>query len=167
MIYFKYFFLLLFHSFFFFSFCTKCILLLWMHTKYIYTKKNIERPVYIEPERPKCVPNPCGPYSQCREIGTTAVCSCLPDYIGRAPNCRPECTSNQECPANLACINERCKDPCPGSCGNSAYCSVVMHSPVCSCDNGFTGDPFSGCYPVPSKIYILDNKLCMCNCLLV
>lgn len=112
---------------------------------------TVERPVYDEPERPKCIPNPCGPYSQCREIGSTAVCSCLPNYIGRAPNCRPECTQNSECPANRACINERCKDPCPGSCGISAYCSVVNHSPVCACDNGFTGDPFSGCYPVPSK----------------
>lgn len=114
--------------------------------------KNVERPLYDEPERPKCVPNPCGPFSQCREVGLAAVCSCLPNYIGRAPNCRPECSQNSECPANRACINERCKDPCPGSCGFSAYCSVVNHNPVCDCDIGYTGDPFSGCYPVPSKI---------------
>lgn len=99
-----------------------------------------------------CIPSPCGPNSQCREIGSTAVCSCLPNYIGRAPNCRPECTINSECPANHACINERCKDPCPGSCGLSAYCNVINHSPVCTCANGYQGDPFSGCYPIPSKI---------------
>lgn len=118
------------------------------------------RPVYDVQERPKCIPNPCGPYSQCREIGSTAVCSCLPNYIGRAPNCRPECTQNSECSANRACINERCKDPCPGSCGISAYCSVVNHNPVCACDNGYTGDPFSGCYPIPSKNLVL---VCMLN----
>lgn len=99
-----------------------------------------------------CIPSPCGPYSVCRAIGDTPACSCLPNYVGRAPNCRPECTISAECPANLACLNERCKDPCPGSCGLSASCHVVNHSPACSCLNGYTGDPFSGCHPVPSKI---------------
>lgn len=105
-----------------------------------------------EPEAPKandnpCVPSPCGPNSQCRVIGETGVCSCLPNYIGRAPNCRPECTQNSECAGNLACINERCKDPCPGSCGFNAFCNVVNHSPVCTCESGYSGDPFAGCNP--------------------
>lgn len=102
------------------------------------------------PENP-CTPSPCGPNSLCRAIGDTPACSCLPNYVGRAPNCRPECTISAECPANLACINERCRDPCPGSCGFSAHCHVVNHSPVCNCASGYTGDPFSGCHPVPSK----------------
>jgi len=105
-----------------------------------------------EPEQPKsnenpCVPSPCGRNSQCRVVGETGVCSCLPNFVGRAPNCRPECTINTECPANLACINERCQDPCPGSCGFNAFCSVVNHSPICTCDSGYTGDPFAGCNP--------------------
>lgn len=50
-------------------------------------------------------------------------------------------------------MNERCKDPCPGSCGNNALCNVVNHSPVCSCSHGFTGDPFSGCSLIPRKNY--------------
>lgn len=79
------------------------------------------------------------------------MCTCLPNYIGRAPQCRPECVLNADCPANLACVNERCKDPCPGSCGFNALCNVVKHSPVCTCQTGFTGDPFSGCQPIPSK----------------
>lgn len=112
---------------------------------------------YVEPPAPKphenpCVPSPCGPNSQCRVIGETAVCSCLPNYSGRAPNCRPECTINSECPANLACINEKCGDPCPGACGLFAQCSVTNHRPICTCPLGYSGDPFSNCVEIRSKI---------------
>lgn len=116
----------------------------------------LERPIVYDPVNP-CVPSPCGPNSQCRAIGETPVCSCLSNYIGRAPNCRPECTISAECSSNLACINERCKDPCPGSCGFNAQCHVVKHSPVCSCLNGYTGDPFSSCQLRPSKNIILNQ----------
>lgn len=98
-----------------------------------------------------CYPSPCGPYSKCRVTGATAACTCLPNYIGRPPNCKPECMINEECAGNLACLQERCRDPCPGSCGNNAICSVIKHSPICHCIDGYTGDPFSGCTPVPSK----------------
>ncbi|RZC36337.1 hypothetical protein BDFB_000145 [Asbolus verrucosus] len=83
-----------------------------------------EKPV---PVGNPCVPSPCGPNSQCRVIGNTPACSCLQNYIGRAPNCRPECTINSECPSNRACQNERCVDPCPGSCGAFADCVVITH----------------------------------------
>lgn len=117
---------------------------------------RIEKPIYDEPQMP-CIPTPCGPNSQCREVGNTAVCTCLATYVGRPPNCRPECTINSECAPNQACINELCKDPCIGSCGISAICNVVNHVPICTCDYGLTGDPFSGCYPIPSKIcYFLE-----------
>lgn len=95
-----------------------------------------------------CVPSPCGPNSQCRVVGTQAACSCLPNYIGRAPNCRPECTTSNECPHNLACINERCESPCAGSCGINAECSVLNHNPICACYPGYEGDPLSICNPV-------------------
>lgn len=114
----------------------------------------LERPEPIVPSGNPCVPSPCGPNSQCRVVGNTPACSCLPNYIGRAPNCRPECTINAECPGNLACVNERCKDPCPGSCGVQATCMVVKHAPVCSCLIGYTGDPFAGCSIIPSKVFI-------------
>ena len=120
-------------------------------------------PVILEsPEPPSgnpCVPSPCGPNSQCRAVGSTPACTCLPNYVGRAPNCRPECTINAECPSNLACQKESCRDPCPGSCGPRAICHVVNHGPVCTCLPGLTGDPFSGCSPVPaSKIPCLRPK---------
>lgn len=106
-----------------------------------------------------CLPSPCGPNARCRNVGGTPACSCLPNYIGRPPNCRPECTINEECPGNLACQNERCRDPCPGSCGIHASCVVVKHAPMCSCHSGFTGDPFAGCSPVPSKTLLLFRCL--------
>lgn len=104
-----------------------------------------------------CVPSPCGPNSQCRVIGSQAACSCMPNYMGRAPNCRPECTSNAECTSNLACKNERCIDPCPGSCGSNANCKVVLHNPVCTCIIGYVGDPFTQCslLPPPRKTIFL------------
>jgi len=96
-----------------------------------------------------CVPSPCGPYSQCRDLGGAPSCSCLANYIGVPPNCRPECSINPECQSNRACIREKCQDPCPGSCGAGAQCVVINHIPVCTCPEGFTGDPFSNCYPSP------------------
>lgn len=57
-----------------------------------------------------CTPSPCGFYSECHVVGTLPVCSCQPNRIGHPPNCRPECTSDTECPGNLACHNERCTD---------------------------------------------------------
>lgn len=99
-----------------------------------------------------CQPSPCGPNSECQVRGESPACSCLPNYIGSPPSCRPECTINPECPAAQACINQRCADPCPGSCGSNAQCSVINHTPVCSCNPGFTGDPFTGCSPQQGRI---------------
>lgn len=99
-----------------------------------------------------CAPSPCGPSSQCQNVNGQAVCSCLPQYVGTPPNCRPECVVNSECNTNLACISQKCKDPCPGVCGRNAQCRVIHHSPICSCAGGLTGDPFVYCFPAPSKI---------------
>lgn len=100
--------------------------------------------VGIEVTNP-CVPSPCGPNSECRVIGHQAACSCLSNYIGRVPNCRPECTIDAECPSNAACLNEQCKDPCQGACGLNALCVTVNHKPMCSCQQGFTGDASKIC----------------------
>lgn len=92
-----------------------------------------------------CVPSPCGPYSVCRVVNEHAVCSCQSNYIGTPPACRPECMISAECPLNRACINTKCQDPCPGTCGLNSRCQVVNHNPICSCTPGFTGDPFTRC----------------------
>lgn len=106
----------------------------------------------IAAEENPCVPSPCGPNSQCKVVNQQPVCSCLPNYVGNPPGCRPECTVSTECPSNKACINQKCADPCPGSCGINADCAVINHSPVCSCRRGNTGDPFTRCFPIPRKL---------------
>lgn len=56
-------------------------------------------------------------------------------------------------------MREKCRDPCPGSCGIGAQCNVVNHIPVCVCPEGYTGDPFTNCVLKPPQtrknIYLL------------
>lgn len=111
-----------------------------------------ERPP--EPAQP-CQPSPCGPNSQCQDRNGIAICSCVADMIGTPPACRPECISNSECPMNRACINQKCKDPCPGACGHNALCNIVNHNPICSCPTGYTGSPFVACQPIISTYFLL------------
>lgn len=95
-----------------------------------------------------CVPSPCGPNSVCKNINAQAVCGCVPGFIGTPPSCRPECVMSSECPLNQACVNQKCIDPCPGSCGLNSKCQVINHNPICSCQSGYTGDPFTRCSPI-------------------
>lgn len=119
---------------------------------------RIGHPIATIPSNP-CIPTPCGPNSNCHVVNELSVCSCLPNYIGRAPNCRPECMTNSECARNLACVNERCIDPCIGTCGAYATCIVYNHQAVCRCPDEFTGDPFSACSPIPSKCSV-GSEVC-------
>lgn len=111
-----------------------------------------EAPPQIDP----CRPSPCGPNSQCRTSDNHAVCSCLQGYVGAPPSCRPECVVSAECPQTRACVNQKCTDPCLGSCGLGARCEVINHSPICSCREGQTGDPFQSCFDIPRKLEIND-----------
>lgn len=101
-------------------------------------------PVDIHP----CLPSPCGPNSQCRENNGLAICSCIPGYLGSPPSCRPECTVNSDCKLSEACSNQKCQNPCLGTCGISAKCQVINHNPICTCVPGYTGDAFSRCQPI-------------------
>lgn len=93
-----------------------------------------------------CYPSPCGANTICKEFDRAGSCVCLPDYIGNPYlGCRPECVLNSDCPANKACIGNKCKDPCPGVCGQNAYCEVINHLPSCICQPNFKGDPFVYC----------------------
>ena len=96
-----------------------------------------------------CSSHPCGSNALCNIVNGQAECACLANMIGSAPNCRPECIISSDCPSNSACINQKCVDPCPGSCTTNADCRVVNHSPVCSCVQGFQGDGFRDCSPTP------------------
>lgn len=101
----------------------------------------------LEPYKNPCVPSPCGPNSICQETGNIPSCTCMPTYIGSPPNCRPECSITAECPSSEACIQQKCRNPCQGSCGINALCTVTNHVPICTCPIGYTGDAFSVCAP--------------------
>lgn len=102
-----------------------------------------------------CTPSPCGPNSQCKVVNGQSVCSCLSEYIGSPPNCRPECVVNSECPSDKACIKQKCKSPCLGACGENSECRVLNHSPICTCRTQYTGDPFTKCYIIIQGKYFL------------
>lgn len=112
-----------------------------------------------EEKKNPCQPSPCGPYSQCRVLNGHAVCSCLIGYVGSPPGCKPECTISADCSQDKACINQKCQDPCPGTCGINARCQVVNHNPICSCTSGFSGDPFVRCIKEPSKNYFMKGYI--------
>ena len=61
---------------------------------------------------------------------------------------RPECTEDPECPDSQACINQRCIDPCivQNPCARDAICTTHVHHPVCTCAEGYGGDPYTQCY---------------------
>lgn len=114
--------------------------------------------IRIEQRNP-CQPSPCGPNSQCREVNQQAVCSCLPEFKGTPPGCRPECVVSSECPTDKSCLNQKCIHPCAGTCGLNTECKVVFHSPICSCRPGHTGDPFTRCYPIPRRYFHTLDRL--------
>ena len=97
-----------------------------------------------------CVPSPCGPNSICQVVSNQAQCGCQANMIGTAPNCRPECLLGSDCSSSLSCINNRCVDPCPGTCASNAECRVINHSPTCNCLTGYTGNGFDLCQPIPA-----------------
>lgn len=105
-----------------------------------------QEPLKIETAPSPCSPSPCGANAVCIEKRDAGACSCVDGYIGNPyQGCRPECVVNTDCPSNKACISDKCKDPCPGSCGTNAVCQVVNHVPQCTCIESYTGDPFKYC----------------------
>ena len=107
----------------------------------------------------------------CKERNGAGSCTCLPEYTGDPyTGCRPECVMNTDCPRDRACVNNKCVDPCPGTCGLNAECRVVNHAPTCSCLPGYSGNALQACHlppPPPSKLAAergqLDLKYVPCN----
>lgn len=59
---------------------------------------------------------------------------------------KPECTTDPECPDHLACITEKCQNPCfTSTCGVNAECRVIKHRATCICNRGYVGDPYRIC----------------------
>lgn len=96
-----------------------------------------------------CIPS-CGANAECQVIEGIGTCVCLSGYYGLPElGCTPQCVTNSDCSTDQACINQRCIDPCVGSCAVEAECRVLNHNPICSCRVGYTGDPFRFCRPIP------------------
>lgn len=94
-----------------------------------------------------CYPSPCGSNTQCNN----GICSCIAEYNGDPyQGCKPECVLNSDCPRNRACLQHKCVDPCPGSCGQGAICDVFNHIPMCSCPPNLEGNAFLHCRPIES-----------------
>lgn len=108
-----------------------------------------------------CIPSPCGPFSTCQDREGYPSCTCMPNYIGSPPYCRAECSIDSDCTGDKACIREKCRDPCPGSCGFNALCTVINHTPACTCPDAYTGDPFSNCYLTPMRKTIISTGYCL------
>lgn len=127
-------------------------------------KKPQSNSYFVEDPVPNaCIPSPCGPNSQCRDVNSQVICSCLPGYYGEAPYCKPECSSTSECALTKTCVNQKCVDPCAGACGLRSSCKVINHNAVCYCPDRYTGDPFNRCTPVAigiEKIRQFSNIVC-------
>lgn len=89
-----------------------------------------------------CIYERCGTNAQCVVQSHRATCICPPNYRGNPyDSCRrPECVTDPDCPTTLACRNEKCVDPC--ECARHAYCQARNHRGVCTCEPGYTGDPY-------------------------
>lgn len=97
-----------------------------------------------------CTPSPCGANAQCREQNGNVVCQCLPGYFGNAvQGCKPECVLNSDCASTEVCVNQKCRDPCPGLCGRNAECRVINHFASCFCPDGYSGNPSESCRVTP------------------
>lgn len=112
-------------------------------------------PIVIKevPKTDPCYPTPCAHNTVCKTVRGTAVCECIPGFLGNpvGEGCRPECTLSSDCSKNKACVNSKCVDPCPGVCGFGAQCQTVNHNPICSCPSAMVGNPFVECHPPVAK----------------
>lgn len=116
-------------------------------------------PVIQDTHVSPCQPSPCGANALCKERNGAGACVCKSDYLGNPyEGCRPECSLNTDCPSHRACINNKCQDPCPGTCSPNAVCQVVSHVPTCTCNNGFTGDPYRYCNPHHTESMFTEIK---------
>lgn len=116
----------------------------------MYIKKYISAPKEVT--RHPCNPSPCGPNALCKEYNGAGSCTCIDDFYGDPYlGCRPECVMNTDCATYSICFNNKCVDPCPGTCGQNTECRITNHAPSCFCLPGYSGNPLHACTPTIRK----------------
>ena len=73
-------------------------------------------------------------------------------------SCTVGCKDDEDCAGSVACVNERCIDPCivNNPCGENARCSYINGLYECQCEIGYKGDPYDGC----ANVECFDNSQC-------
>ncbi|XP_046660570.1 neurogenic locus notch homolog protein 1-like isoform X3 [Homalodisca vitripennis] len=99
-------------------------------------------------------PGPCQGNTTCEVRDHVPHCVCKPGFSGNpVTGCQGQgvavadeaCADNHGCIKELACIAGKCQNPCPGPCYGNTFCVVLEHVPFCSCNPGFSGNPYTGC----------------------
>lgn len=114
--------------------------------------------------------NPCGGHAECRVANHRPLCYC-PERWGGNPQVHcfrskfyknnkntifllltffssAECESDNDCPYEKACYNQKCLNPCtygPLQCGRGADCFAQIHRANCMCKRGHQGNPLISC----------------------
>lgn len=112
--------------------------------------------------------NRCAPNALCIPTNHAAVCRCPDDLPRGNPSslCEkldvqvapPECTQDFECERDLACISEKCVNPCReiAPCDSSAICKVINSVPVrtmmCVCPDNWAPDESGRCQPIQQSL---------------
>ena len=80
-------------------------------------------------------------------IASKNSCACLLVVPQTEPTLAAGCANDDECPDHTACENRLCINPCAyrDPCARNAYCKVLGHKPVCTCPDGYIGDPRTEC----------------------
>ncbi|MPC93754.1 Cadherin-related tumor suppressor [Portunus trituberculatus] len=103
--------------------------------------------------------SPCASSAKCSVNQHEVECSCSSGEHGdpKVACLAIGCLSNDECPPERACINQKCQDPCkPNPCGLGALCINQDHNFTCSCPLGHHGRPTIACRP-PVTACVVDQ----------
>lgn len=95
---------------------------------------------------------PCAANAECYGDAHRAACKCPSGYAGNPfDHCeRVECRVNTDCPADRACLEHRCINPCASianpPCASNAICYAQNHAAGCRCPEHLPiGNPLAYC----------------------
>lgn len=106
--------------------------------------------------------------------------SCPDSYFCANRICTKDikCSSNDDCSDDEQCQQDingipKCVKLCENQpCGRNAFCTGITHKPICTCMEGFLGDPIKGCDKKEcdsdtdcSGDKYCDNNMCKIACL--